>query len=120
MPRRTSSFPKDLCRPAISRAAGALTRASRLLAALVARDEPVREPGHRDRERDEDDRRRDVRRVVEAPGDVDLRLAERLDDAEQRDERRVLLEPDEVVQERRDDAAHGLRDDDEAERLRRA
>ena len=62
----------------------------------------------------------DVRRVVERRGDVDLRLAERLDRADQRDERRVLLQPDEVVQERRDHAADRLRDDHEAQRLDRA
>src|SRR5688500_2587252 len=54
----------------------------------------------------------------EAPGDLDLRLPERLDGAEERNERRVLLEPDEVVEERRDHAPDGLRNDDEPQRLR--
>ena len=36
---------------------------------------------------------------------------------DERDERRVLLEAHEVVQERRHDAPHGLRDDDVAEPL---
>ena len=47
----------------------------------------------------------------------DLGLAEDLDDADERDEGGVLLEADEVVEERRDDPAHGLREDDVAERL---
>ena len=84
MPRSTSSFPKDLRRPSISQCRRAHASSPCLLAALVARDEPVGEARHRDRERDEDDRRRDVRRVVERRGDLDLRLPERLDDAEQR------------------------------------
>ena len=50
------------------------------------------------------------------PGDVDLRLAERLDDPEQRDQRRVLLQADEVVEKRRDHAPHGLREDDVPQR----
>ena len=54
--------------------------------------------------------RREVGRVVEGARDLDLRLPERLDEPEQRDERRVLLQPDEVVQERWDDAAHRLRE----------
>ena len=74
-------------------------------------------PRERDRDRDEQDRRADVRRVVEGRGDVDLRLAECLDHSQQGDERRVLLEPDEVVQERRDHATDRLREHDEAERL---
>ena len=54
---------------------------------------------------------------VEVGGDLDLGLLERLDRAEDADERGVLLEADEVVQERRDHAAHGLRQDDGRERL---
>ena len=50
-------------------------------------------------------------------GDLDLGLAERLDDAEKANEGRVLLQADEVVQQRWDDAAHGLREDDEAQGL---
>ncbi len=83
----------------------------------VARDQPVGEARERDRDQDEQRRRDEVRRAVERRGLVDLRLLERLDDAERADERRVLLQPDEVVQERRDHAPHGLREDDEAERL---
>ena len=56
-------------------------------------------------------------RVIERCRDLDLGLPERLDHAEQSDERRVLLEPDEVVEERRDHAAHRLRDHDVAQRL---
>ena len=63
---------------------------------------------------------REVRRVVEGRVRVDLRLLERLDRAERADERRVLLQADEVVQERRDHAPHGLRQDHEAQRLHRA
>ena len=59
-----------------------------------------------------------ARREVERRGLVDLRLPEGLDDAEHADERRVLLQADEVVQQRRDHAAHGLRDDHVTERLR--
>ena len=66
---------------------------------------------------DEQRRRDEVRRAVERRGLVDLRLLERLDDAERADERRVLLQPDEVVEERRDHAPHGLGEDDEAQRL---
>ena len=55
--------------------------------------------------------------AVEVRGLVDLRLAERLDHAERTDERRVLLQADEVVEQRRDDPAHGLREDDRRERL---
>ena len=66
---------------------------------------------------DEQRRRDEVRRAVERRRLVDLRLLERLDDAEGADERRVLLQADEVVEERRDHAAHGLREDDEAQRL---
>ena len=66
---------------------------------------------------DEERRRDEVGRAVERRRLVDLRLPERLDDAERADERRVLLQPDEVVEERRDHAPHGLREDDEAQRL---
>ena len=59
---------------------------------------------------DEEQRGCDVRRVVEGCGSVDLRLLERLDGAEDADERGVLLQPDEVVEERRDHPAHGLRE----------
>ena len=76
----------------------------------VPRDQPVREARERDRDQHEQRRRDEVRRAVERRRLVDLGLPERLDDAERADERGVLLEPDEVVQERRDDAAHGLRE----------
>ena len=56
-------------------------------------------------------------REVEVGRDLDLRLLEGLDRAEDADERRVLLQADEVVQERRDHAAHGLREHDRGERL---
>ena len=69
-------------------------------------------------ERDEEQRGRDVRRVVERRRSVDLRLLERLHRAEEADERCVLLQPDEVVEERRDHPAHGLREHDRAERLK--
>ena len=51
---------------------------------------------------------------LKSADDVDLRLLERLDRPEDADERRVLLQPDEVVQERRDHAPHRLREHDEA------
>ena len=89
-------------------------RGHRPLAALrrpVARDEPVRDPGERDRDDDEDQRDRDVRREVERGGLDDLGLAEDLDDPEGRHEHGVLLEADEVVEERRDDPPDGLRHD---------
>ena len=65
----------------------------------------------------EDERHVEERREIEGRRLEDLRLAEDLDDAEDRDEDRVLLQPDEVVEERRDDPPDGLRDDDVAERL---
>ena len=65
----------------------------------------------------EHERRRDVRGEVERTGLADLRLAEDLDDADERHEDRVLLEPDEVVEQRRDDPPDGLRQHDVAERL---
>ncbi len=66
---------------------------------------------------DEQRRRDEVGGAVERRRLVDLRLLERLDDAEHADERRVLLQPDEVVQQRRDHPPHGLGEDDEAQRL---
>ena len=86
--------------------------------AAVARDQPVGEARERDRQQQEQQRGREVRRVVEGGGRLDLRLAKRLDDTEQRHERGVLLQPDEVVQQRRNDAADGLRQHDVAHRLR--
>ena len=49
--------------------------------------------------------------VVEGRVRVDRRLLERLDRAERPDQRGVLLQADEVVEERRDDAAYRLRED---------
>src|SRR5581483_6490285 len=88
-----------------------------LPAAALARDQPVRQPRERDRDRDEEHRGIDAVGEVEGRGLVDLHLLERLDRAEDPDERRVLLEPDEVVQERRDHPADGLREDHVAQRL---
>src|SRR5919106_4860676 len=83
----------------------------------VARDQPIREARERDRDRDEERRGDEVVRAVEVRGLVDRGLVENLDDAEHAHERGVLLEPDEVVEERRDDPPHGLRDHDDAGRL---
>ena len=60
----------------------------------------------------------EVRREVERwPASRIWVAPEDLDDADERHERRVLLEADEVVQQRRDDAPDGLRQDDVAQRL---
>ena len=114
-PRSTSSVPKDLCRPST-------TSASLISCPLPGvgggrGHEPVRETRERDGQRDEQNCCSDERRVVERRGRVDLRLLERLDRAEEADERRVLLQSDEVVEKRWNHAAHGLGQDDSAERL---
>ncbi len=66
---------------------------------------------------DEERRGDEVGRAVERRRLVDLRLAKHLDDPEHADERGVLLEPDEVVEQRRDHPPDRLRDHDVAERL---
>ena len=116
IPFSTSALPNDLWRFSIVRASLMRVRL-RPAAAPVARDEPVGEPGQRDRDRDEQHGRGQARREVEGRRLVDLRLLERLDRAEHADERGVLLEADEVVQERRDHAPDGLRHDHVAQRL---
>ena len=102
--------------PSIRRALAStvVIAADRRSAALLAPDEPVDEPGHRDRQQEEDHRGDDVGRVVERRGLPDLGGPEDLDDAKDADQRGVLLEADEVVEQRRDDAPDGLRQDDEA------
>ena len=54
---------------------------------------------------------------LKVAGLADLRLAEDLDDPDEGHQDGVLLEADEVVEQRRDDAPHGLRQDHEAEGL---
>ena len=121
IPRSTSSLPNDLWMPSRTRATVVAAHASSgELTPLVARDQPVGEARHRHRDRDEEDRRADVRRVVEVPATsiCDWRNASTTPSSA--DERRVLLQADEVVEERRDDAPDGLRDDDVPQRLRPA
>ena len=117
MPFSTSALPNDLCRPSTASAALVIGTSGQLTAP-VARDEPVGQARHRDGQEDEEERRHEVRRVVEGRRHLDLRLAERLDRPEERHQGRVLLKPDEVVQKRGHDAPHRLREDDEAQRLR--
>src|SRR5215217_2338375 len=86
--------------------------------ALPAR-KPVGQAGHRDREQDEQQRGGEVRRVVEAAVDLDLRLPEGLHGPDQRDKRGVLLQADEVVQKRREDDEPERPSVRQAERARR-
>ena len=75
-------------------------------------------PGQRHRDRQVEQRRGDQRRVVEGLALDDLGDPERLLGTEDRDQDDVLLQGEEVVEERRRDPAHRLRQDHVAQRLR--
>ena len=101
-----------------ARALGSRCDSRRLPPPPVARDEPVGEA----RERDRDQRRRAIAATrygvqlnVAASSICVCRSASTTPST--LDERGVLLEPDEVVEQRRDHPPHGLREDDEAQRL---
>jgi hypothetical protein len=78
---------------------------------LVPGDQPVGEPGQRNGQQQEQDRGDRVAGVVERRVAVQLGRLVGLDGAEQPDKRGVLLQADEVVEQRRDDDADGLRQD---------
>ena len=59
----------------------------------------------------------EVRGEVERRGGIHLRSPEGLDGTKEGHQGAVLREPDEVVQEGRDDSPDGLRQNDEAHRL---
>ena len=84
---------------------------------LVALHEVVDDDRERDRDDDVRDRHARDRREVEAVRRDDAGPVERVEQADEADERGVLLQADEVVEQRRDDAAHRLRHDDEPHRL---
>ena len=116
MPRSTSALPKLLRTPSISRAAVAhpcpanWRRRSRATSQSVNRASGIvistnSAAAHR------------YGREVEVGRLRDVGLAERLHRADDRHQRRVLLQPDEVVQERRDHPPHRLRHDHEPQRL---
>src|SRR5436190_1419037 len=71
---------------------------------LVALQQPVGHPRHRDRDDDEAQRESDIWGRGEVLTGIDLGGPEALPQAQHTDERRVLLERDEVVEQRRDDA----------------
>ena len=79
--------------------------------------EGVGEPGEREREQHEQDPGHDVGREVGVLRGLDLRGTDGVDGAEDRDEARVLGQRDQVVQERRDHVAHGLRQHHVPQRL---
>ena len=83
----------------------------------VPAGEPVDDVDERDGHHDEHERDRDVGREVVRRRRLDLGVSEDLDDPDERHEHGVLLEADEVVEQWRDHAPDGLRDDDVAERL---
>src|SRR5450759_45162 len=91
--------------------------ATALVFIAVTLHEHVRQASEWNRDRDEDERRGHVRRVVELRLLRDLRLAEDLHHPDVRDEDRVLLEADEIIEERRDDAPDRLREDHVPKRL---
>ena len=117
MPRRTSWRPKDFDRFSTTSASlisvappDCRRRRSRRISQSVKRASGIviatkRSAAH------------EIGGEVEGRVGVDLGLLERLDRTEGADERRVLLEADEVVQERRNDAPHRLRQDHATERL---
>ena len=93
-PSSTSFSPNDFRISSSRRALPfSLTARPPRLALPLAGDQPVGQARERNRQEDEEDRRTDVRRVVERRRYVDLRLAKRLNRADQRDQRRVLLRP---------------------------
>ena len=136
MPLSTSSSPNDFHSPwidsavAVARAVASASPRVRLAAGhadagaadlpapLLAGDQPVGEPRERDRHHAGRSSAVTTYGVkLNFAADEDLRLAEDLDDADERHQHGVLLEPDEVVQQRRDDPPDRLRDDDVAHRL---
>ena len=125
MPFSTGASPNDLRRPStwIALAPAPASRAGRRSrgrpgqpALPVPVDQPVGEPGQRDRQDQEQHRGHGVAGVVEHRAAVDLRRLVGLDRAEHADQRGVLLQADEVVQQRREDVAHRLRQDHEPQR----
>ena len=84
---------------------------------LLARDQPVDQPGERDRDEQEQDRAERQRGPVDVERLVVEAGLDHLDQAEEAHERGVLHQRDEVVQERRDHLADGLGDDDGPHRL---
>ena len=83
----------------------------------VASDQPVDHVDQRDRHHDEHEGDPHQRREVVGRRRLDLGIAEDLDDTDERDQDGVLLEADEVVEQRWDHPADGLRHDDETQRL---
>ena len=83
----------------------------------VPLEQVVGEAGHRDGDDDEAQPQADHRRQVELVARVDAGPGEPLQQPDDGDEGGVLLQADEVVEQRRDDPAHGLGDDDEPHRL---
>src|SRR3954451_25483675 len=80
-------------------------------APLLAMDQPVDHPRHRKRDDQVHERGEGQRRAVERLGlDVERHL-HRLWERDDADQRRVLHQRHQVVQERRDDGPHRLRDD---------
>ena len=79
--------------------------------------QPVDEARLRDGDQHEQEGDRGHRGQVEVVAGDDLGLVEGVDGADHVDQGRVLLQRDEVVEQRRDDPAHRLRHDDEAQGL---
>jgi hypothetical protein len=80
--------------------------------------ETLREPRERNRDQDEEDGGDEVRRKVPVLRRELLRERRGLGHADDVDDRGVLLQPDEVVEKRRNHPADGLRDDHVPHRLR--
>ena len=116
MPSSTVCLPNDLTRPSTTRDVAHASRPACRLRRSRATSQSVKRASGIVSATNEH-RRREVRSEVEGRVRVDLRLVERLDCADRRNERAVLLQPDEVVEERRDHAPHGLRQDHAARRL---